>query len=141
MNCKLIAASAAMMQSRSGLRFIVRTITINIGDLRKAREYYEQALASLEASAAVRRKALQEDGSSPEQKAAMTKEELAKQEIARQSADLREGPGLIAGSPLPGQILFTVLATALVMAGAGPVLFPGMYPSAIAHVLRPIAAI
>ena len=53
---------------------------INIGDLRKAREYYQQALASLEASAAVRKKALEADRYSPEQKAAMSKEELAKHE-------------------------------------------------------------
>lgn len=65
------------------LNSLGRMYAFNIGDLRKAREYYEQALASLEASAAVRRKALDEDRYSPEQKAAMTKEELAKHEETR----------------------------------------------------------
>ena len=52
-----------------------------MGDLPKARDYYQQALASIEASAAVRQKALTEDRFyTPEQKAAMTKEELAKHE-------------------------------------------------------------
>ena len=62
------------------LNSLARMYAFNIGDLRKAREYYEQALASLEASAAVRRKALEEDRYSAEQKAAMSKEELAKHE-------------------------------------------------------------
>lgn len=62
------------------LNSLGRMYAFNIGDLKKAREYFEQALASLEASALVRRKALEEDRSSPEQKAAMTKEELAKHE-------------------------------------------------------------
>jgi CHAT domain-containing protein len=65
------------------LNSLGRMYAFNIGDLRKAREYYEQALASLEASAAVRRKALEEDPYSAEQKAAMTKEELAKHEEGR----------------------------------------------------------
>jgi CHAT domain-containing protein len=52
-----------------------------LGDLRKAREYYQQALESFEASAAVRKKALEEDRYyTPEQKAALSKEELAKHE-------------------------------------------------------------
>ncbi|MEY2572986.1 MAG: hypothetical protein QOJ87_1199 [Verrucomicrobiota bacterium] len=52
-----------------------------LGDLKKAREYYQQSLDSLEASAAVRKKALDEDRFyTPEQKAAMSKEELAKHE-------------------------------------------------------------
>jgi CHAT domain-containing protein len=62
------------------LNSLARMYAYNIGDLGKAREYYEQALTSLEASAAVRQKALGEERYSPEQKAAMTKEELAKQE-------------------------------------------------------------
>jgi CHAT domain-containing protein len=52
-----------------------------LGDLKKAREYYQQSLDSLEASAAVRKKALDDDRYyTPEQKAAMSKEELAKHE-------------------------------------------------------------
>jgi CHAT domain-containing protein len=52
-----------------------------LGDLKKAREYYQQSLDSLEASAAVRKKALDEDRYyTSEQKAAMSKEELAKHE-------------------------------------------------------------
>jgi CHAT domain-containing protein len=62
------------------LNSLARMYAFNIGDLRKAREYYEQALATLEASAAVRKKALEKDSYSAEQKAAMTKEELAKHE-------------------------------------------------------------
>ncbi|MEY2584381.1 MAG: hypothetical protein QOD80_407, partial [Verrucomicrobiota bacterium] len=50
-----------------------------LGDLKKAREYYQQSLDSMEASAAVRKKALDDDRYyTPEQKAAMSKEELAK---------------------------------------------------------------
>ena len=63
----------------------------NVGDLGKARDYYQQALESLEASAAVRKKALGEDRYySAEQKAAMTKEELAKHEEAQaQTRDMK----------------------------------------------------
>ncbi len=43
------------------LNSLARMYAYNIGDLRKAREYYQQTLASLEASAAVRKKALEED--------------------------------------------------------------------------------
>ena len=65
------------------LNSLGRMYAFNIGDLRKAREYYEQALAGLEASAAVRRKALDEDRYTPEQKAALTRDELAKHEETR----------------------------------------------------------
>jgi CHAT domain-containing protein len=58
-----------------------RMYVYNLGDMAKARDYYQQALASIEASAALRKKALGEDRFyTPEQKAAMTKEELAKHE-------------------------------------------------------------
>lgn len=58
-----------------------RMYVYNLGDMAKARDYYEQALASIEASAALRKKALGEDRFyTPEQKAAMTKEELARHE-------------------------------------------------------------
>jgi CHAT domain-containing protein len=63
------------------LNSLARMYVYNVGDLAKARDYYQQALASIEASAAVRKKALGEDRFyTPEQKAAMTKEELAKHE-------------------------------------------------------------
>jgi CHAT domain-containing protein len=58
-----------------------RMYVYNLGDMAKARDYYQQALASIEASAALRKKALGEDRFyTSEQKAAMTKEELAKHE-------------------------------------------------------------
>ena len=62
-----------------------------MGDLTKAREYYQQALASLEASTAVRKKALDEDRYyTPEQKAAMSKEELTKHEESQaQTRDMK----------------------------------------------------
>lgn len=63
------------------LSALARMYAFNVGDLPKARDYYQQALASIEASAAVRQKALTEDRFyTPEQRAAMTKEELAKHE-------------------------------------------------------------
>ncbi|PYI93719.1 MAG: hypothetical protein DME97_05535 [Verrucomicrobia bacterium] len=73
------------------LSSLARMYAYNLGDLRKARDYYQQALASLEASVAVRRKALDEDRYySPEQKAAMTKEELAKhEEMQAQTRDMK----------------------------------------------------
>jgi CHAT domain-containing protein len=73
------------------LSSLARMYAYNLGDLRKARDYYQQALNSLEASAAVRKKALDEDGYySPEQKAAMTKEELAKhEEMQAQARDMK----------------------------------------------------
>jgi len=65
------------------LSALARMYAFNVGDLLKARDYYQQALASIEASAAVRQKALAEDRFyTPEQKATMTKEELAKHEEA-----------------------------------------------------------
>jgi CHAT domain-containing protein len=63
------------------LSSLARIYAYNIGDLKKARDYFEQALASIESSAAVRKKALDEDKDiTAEQKAKMTKEELAKHE-------------------------------------------------------------
>jgi len=49
-----------------------------IGDLGKARDYYEQALAATEASAALRQKALGQDNWTEEQKVKMSAEELAR---------------------------------------------------------------
>jgi CHAT domain-containing protein len=49
-----------------------------VGDLGKARDYYQQALAAMDASAAVRRKALEEDNWTEEQKAKMSSEDLAR---------------------------------------------------------------
>jgi CHAT domain-containing protein len=72
------------------LNSLARMYAYNIGDLRKAREYYQQALESLEASAAIRKKALGEDRYSPEHKAAMTREELAKhEEMEAQMRDMK----------------------------------------------------
>lgn len=72
------------------LTTLARMYVYNVGDLAKARDYYQQALASIEASAAVRKKALGEDRFyTPEQKAAMTKEELAKhEEMEAQNRDM-----------------------------------------------------
>jgi CHAT domain-containing protein len=73
------------------LNSLARMYAFNLGDLKKARGYYEQVLASLEASAAVRKKALDEDRDyTAEQKAAMTKEELAKhEETQAQTRDMK----------------------------------------------------
>jgi CHAT domain-containing protein len=73
------------------LSALARMYAFNVGDLPKARDYYQQALASVEASAAVRQKALTEDRSyTPEQKAAMTKEEMAKhEETENQTRDMK----------------------------------------------------
>jgi CHAT domain-containing protein len=73
------------------LAALARMYAFNVGDLAKARDYYQQALASIEASAAVRRKALTEDRFyTPEQKAAMSKEELAKHaEMEAQTRDMQ----------------------------------------------------
>ena len=70
---------------------LARMYAYNIGDLRKARDYYQQALTSLEASAAVRKKALEEDRHyTAEQKAAMTKEEQAKHDESQaQTRDMK----------------------------------------------------
>jgi CHAT domain-containing protein len=70
---------------------LAQMYAFNLGDLKKAREYYEQALVSLEASAAVKKKAVEEDRYyTPEQKAALSKEELAKHEEFRaQTRDMQ----------------------------------------------------
>ncbi|MDP9098568.1 MAG: CHAT domain-containing protein [Verrucomicrobiota bacterium] len=70
---------------------LARMYAYNVGDLAKARDYFQQALESLEASAAVRKKALGEDPYySAEQKAAMSKEELAKhEETQAQTRDMK----------------------------------------------------
>ena len=70
---------------------LAQMCAFNLGDLKKARDYYEQALASLEASAAVRKKALDEDRYyTPEQKATLSKEELAKhEEFQAQTRDMK----------------------------------------------------
>jgi CHAT domain-containing protein len=73
------------------LSALARMYAFNVGDLPKARDYYQQALTSIEASAAVRQKDLTEDRFvTPEQKAAMTKEELAKHnETEAQTRDMK----------------------------------------------------
>jgi len=73
------------------LNSLARMYAFNLGDLKKAQSYYQQVLASLEASAAVRKKALEEDRFyTPEQKAAMSKEELAKhEETQAQTRDMK----------------------------------------------------
>src|SRR2546423_7509462 len=70
---------------------LARMYAYNVGDLTKARDYFQQVLESLEASAAVRKKALGEDRYySAEQKAAMSKEELAKhEETQAQTRDMK----------------------------------------------------
>lgn len=70
---------------------LAQMYAFNLGDLKKARDYYEQALNSLEASAEVKKKALEEDRYyTPDQKAAMSKEELAKHEEFRaQTRDMQ----------------------------------------------------
>ena len=73
------------------LASLARIYAYNIGDLKKARDYFQQALASIESSAEVRKKALEEDKYySAEQKAKMTKEELAKHEESQaQTRDMK----------------------------------------------------
>jgi len=73
------------------LSSLARMYGYNVGDLSKARDYFQQTLESLEASAAVRKKALSEDRDySAEQKAAMSKEELAKHEESQaQTRDMK----------------------------------------------------
>src|SRR5256714_785333 len=70
---------------------LAQMYAFNLGDLKKARDYYEQALGSLEAAAAVKKKALEEDRYyTPEQKAALSKEDLAKHEEFRaQTRDMQ----------------------------------------------------
>jgi CHAT domain-containing protein len=63
------------------LSSLARMYAFNIGDLKTAKKYFEEALLAIESSAAVRRKALEEDKYySADDKAKMTKEELAKHE-------------------------------------------------------------
>jgi CHAT domain-containing protein len=73
------------------LSSLARMYAYNIGDLKKARDYFQQALASIESSAAIRKKALEEDRYyTAEQKARMTKEELAKHEESQaQTRDMK----------------------------------------------------
>ncbi len=73
------------------LASLARMYAYNIGDLSKGRDYFQQTLESLEASAAVRKKALGEDRDySAEQKAAMSKDELAKhEETQAQTRDMK----------------------------------------------------
>ncbi|HVF71796.1 MAG TPA: CHAT domain-containing protein [Chthoniobacterales bacterium] len=73
------------------LTALARMYAYNVGDLRKARDYFQQSLTSIETSAAVRKKALEEDRFyTAEQKAAMSKEELAKHEESRaQTRDMK----------------------------------------------------
>jgi CHAT domain-containing protein len=70
---------------------LAQMYAFNLGDLKKARDYYEQALVTLDASAAVKKKALEEDRYyTPEQKAALSKEDLAKHEEFRaQTRDMQ----------------------------------------------------
>lgn len=70
---------------------LAQMYAFNLGDLKKARDYYEQALVSLDASVAVKKKALEEDRYyTSEQKAALSKEELAKHEEFRtQTRDMQ----------------------------------------------------
>jgi CHAT domain-containing protein len=69
------------------LSSLARMYGYNVGDLSKARDYFQQVLESLEASAGVRKKALGEDRYySAEQKAAMSKEEFAKHEESQAQA-------------------------------------------------------
>src|SRR2546421_2113942 len=73
------------------LSALARMYAYNVGDLGKARDYFQQALTSMESSAALRKKALAEDRYySAEQKAAMTKEELARhEETQAQTRDMK----------------------------------------------------
>jgi CHAT domain-containing protein len=73
------------------LSSLARMYAHNVGDLKKARDYFRQALANIESSAAVRKKALEEDRYySAEQKAKMSKEELAKhEETQAQTRDMK----------------------------------------------------
>jgi CHAT domain-containing protein len=69
------------------LSSLARMYAYNIGDLKKAADYFKQALTDIESSAALRKKALDEDKYySPEEKAKLTKEELAKHEESQAQA-------------------------------------------------------
>ena len=66
-----------------------RMYLYNLGDLIKARDYFQKALASMEASAPARQKALANDPWTPAQKEGMTPEQLARhQESLAQNRDL-----------------------------------------------------
>src|SRR5437764_2372735 len=73
------------------LSSLARMYAYNAGDLTKAREYFRQALVSIDASAVVRQKALGEDRYlSAEQKATMSKEDVAKhEETQAQTRDMK----------------------------------------------------
>jgi CHAT domain-containing protein len=85
---------------------LAQMYAFNLGDLKKARDYYQQALVSLEASAAVRKKALEEDRYyTPEQKATLSKEELAKhEEFQAQTRDM----GIALGTMSQAMALMTL---------------------------------
>jgi CHAT domain-containing protein len=87
---RALPAEMADRKLDESLATLARMYVYNLGDLVKARDYYQQALASIEASAAVRKKALGEDRFySAEQKAAMSREELAKhEEMEAQTRDM-----------------------------------------------------
>lgn len=87
---RALPAEMADRKLDESLATLARMYVYNLGDLVKARDYYQQALASIEASAAVRKKALSEDRFyTAEQKAAMSKEELAKhEEMEAQTRDM-----------------------------------------------------
>jgi CHAT domain-containing protein len=66
-----------------------RMYLYNLGDLSKARDYYQQALASMDASAPARQKALTDDPLTPAQKEGMTPAQLAShQESLTQNRDI-----------------------------------------------------
>lgn len=87
---RALPAEMADRKLHESLATLARMYVYNLGDLVKARDYYQQALASIEASAAVRKKALGEGRFyTAEQKAAMSKEELARhEEMEAQTRDM-----------------------------------------------------
>src|SRR3954471_575137 len=86
-----LPAEMAERKLDESLSALARMYAYNVGDLKKARDYFQQALTNIESSAAVRKKALDEDRYySAEQKAKMTKEEVAKHEESQaQNRDMR----------------------------------------------------
>jgi hypothetical protein len=88
---RALPAEMAERKLEESLISLAQMYAFNLGDLRTARDYYEQALASLEASAPVKKKALEDDRYyTPEQKAALSKEDLAKHEEFRvQTRDMQ----------------------------------------------------
>jgi len=86
-----LPAEMSERKLEEALSSLARMYAYNIGDLRKARDYFQQAIASIESSAAVRKKALEEDKYySAEQKSKITKEELAKhEETQAQTRDMK----------------------------------------------------